>query len=132
MIKLRGHHLVCLHFYQGEGYSEEFIANLNNLMDRAGRDEKVAVVDISDDVCIRCPYLSDNKCMHKTDSDQVIKQLDDLALQLLNVKAGDHVKWADIRKKVMSTPEHWFSQFCDGCDWKYLCQRIKKNKIAKY
>ncbi|HDL01563.1 MAG TPA: DUF1284 domain-containing protein, partial [candidate division Zixibacteria bacterium] len=31
MVRLRAHHLICLHFYRGEGYSEGFIENLETV-----------------------------------------------------------------------------------------------------
>lgn len=42
MIRLRGHHLICLHFYRGEGYSREFVENLEDIVRRAkgGRRNK--------------------------------------------------------------------------------------------
>ena len=32
MAKLRGHHLICLHFYEGEGYDEPFIKSLEKVI----------------------------------------------------------------------------------------------------
>jgi len=47
--KLRGHHLICLNFFRGEGYSEDFIKNIYSVM----KKEKVEIVKGADDVCAR-------------------------------------------------------------------------------
>ena len=65
MLKLRGHHLVCLHYFQGEGYSREFVCNLQELVHRAEKGEPVEVVVGPDDVCRACPNLRKGRCRHK-------------------------------------------------------------------
>ena len=56
-MKLRGHHLVCLHFFTGEGYTKEFIDNLNRILKKAEAGEEIEVINSADDVCIKCPYF---------------------------------------------------------------------------
>lgn len=128
MIRFRGHHLVCLHFFAGEGYSREFVDNLRHLLQRAGRGEKITVTEGADDVCRACPHLVENHCSHKPDSEQEVRRLDDSALRFLAVENGDSVKWQDLRSKVLSAPAHWLLLFCKDCDWEKLCRREQKTK----
>lgn len=130
MIRLRGHHLICLHFFQGEGYNKEFVDNLRKLLQRAGHDEEIEVVEGADDVCLACPHLSENQCVHKGDADQEIRRLDSNALELLVVRPGEKVKWGEICLKVKSAPGAWFLAFCLGCDWEGLCQREQKQRMS--
>lgn len=123
MISFRGHHLVCLHFFQGEGYSREFVDNLRHLLQKADEDGEIVVVEGADDVCRACPHLEGNRCSHKQDSDREVRRLDGDALRLLEVKPGDRIKWQDLRLKVQSASDEWFALFCGGCDWKDLCSR---------
>ena len=44
-VRLRGHHFVCLQFFRGEGYSEEFVTQLAVLLDRAANEPAEAVDD---------------------------------------------------------------------------------------
>ncbi|ADL08242.1 DUF1284 domain-containing protein [Thermosediminibacter oceani] len=125
MIRFRGHHLICLHFFQGEGYNREFVDNLKGLVDRAGRGEEIEVVEGPDDVCRACPYLSGNRCAHKEGADQEIRQLDGKALSFLKISAGQRVNWLKLKEKIKSAPEHWFSSFCRGCDWESVCDRVR-------
>ena len=36
--QLRGHHLICLQFYRGEGYSGGFVSNLQRVRDASLED----------------------------------------------------------------------------------------------
>ncbi len=125
-MKLRGHHLVCLHFYRGEGYSPEYVEHLWKVVKRAENGEKIEVISGADDVCQVCPYLKDEHCGHKDEADEEIRKLDQRALDFLKVNLGDHVAWEDLRKKVLSAPKSWFESFCGGCDWFALCNRIRE------
>lgn len=126
MIKFRGHHLICLHFFKGEGYNEEFVTNLSNLVTRANASESIIVTLDADDVCKACPYLEENSCKHKPDSEEQIRNLDNRALGLLGLIPGQSVIWHEIRSQVDLAPNEWFSSFCAGCDWKSLCTEIKR------
>lgn len=57
MVRLRGHHLICLQFYRGEGYNQDFIKHLFNILERV-QYEDVEVVEGVDEVCSVCPYNS--------------------------------------------------------------------------
>jgi hypothetical protein len=118
MIKFRGHHLICLHFFKGEGYSEEFVQNLSDLITRANANETIIVTQGADDVCKACPYLEESSCKHKPDSEEQIRKLDDSALRLLGLNPGQIVIWHEIRSQVDLTPKEWFSSFCADCEWK--------------
>jgi len=129
MIKFRGHHLICLQFYRGEGYNEEFIVNLRDLITRANASESIIVTQGADDVCKACPYLKENTCKHKPDSEEQIKNLDNRALDLLGLYLNQIVLWHDIRSQVDLATKEWFSSFCADCDWKNLCNEIKREGV---
>ncbi len=76
--KLRGHHLICLNFFRGEGYSDDFIKNIYSVVGK----EKVEIVEGADDVCSRCPYLKENKCSNNEYTDEKILLQDKAALKL--------------------------------------------------
>ncbi len=64
VIKLRGHHLVCLHFFKGEGYNPEYIENLREILRRAEAGEEIEVSSGVDDVCRMCPNLKGEICFY--------------------------------------------------------------------
>jgi hypothetical protein len=119
--KLRGHHLICLHFFSGEGYSEEFIENLGETLRQAERSG-IEVADGADDVCRRCPYLNDEKCSYGENSHEEIKGMDGFALKLLNESPGNKTGWADLREKVTDIFPLWHERHCLRCGWRRACE----------
>ncbi len=115
--KLRGHHLICLNFFRGEGYSEEFIKNIYSVI----RKEKVEIVKGADDVCARCPYLKDNKCSSNEYTDEKIMLQDKEALELLGFRQGMIVDWRIISDKLPRIMEEWKKQFCLDCGYQKVC-----------
>ncbi|MEW6540438.1 MAG: DUF1284 domain-containing protein [Bacillota bacterium] len=118
MVKLRGHHLICLHFFKGEGYSRNFIDNLANVIEKAGRNG-IEIVDGTDDVCGACPYNRDGFCTYSENADQGIRRLDELAVGLLHV--GNAIGWEDLKRRIPGIIEVWKEEACMECDWKPTC-----------
>jgi hypothetical protein len=123
MIRLRGHHLICLNYYRGEGYDRVFIENLEDIMRRANQGEKIEVVAGADDICRVCPTLRGGKCVAKPGMDAEIRKLDTQATAHLAVEIGARVLWREIKSQVAATPKEWLAAFCAGCDWETVCNR---------
>ncbi len=117
---LRGHHLVCLQFYRGEGYDRPFIDNLTDIIDRA-ETEGVFVVEGPDDVCRCCPYLKGTVCKYTEDSEEEIKEMDRRAMEFLAVKAGEKLHWSHVRERLPEIFGKWAELYCEGCHWRKAC-----------
>lgn len=121
MVRLRGHHLICLHFFQGEGYEEGFVENLRNVMARMGGGEEIEVVAVADDICCSCPWLVGDRCTSSDKAEEEIRELDNAALDCLGLAAGERILWEEIKNKVNLVPKAWYSSFCEGCEWERIC-----------
>ncbi|OGW46813.1 MAG: hypothetical protein A2Y66_03990 [Nitrospirae bacterium RBG_13_41_22] len=128
MIKLRGHHLICLHFFKGEGYNPEFVANLREILKRVEAGEEVKVHPGPDDVCKMCPYLKGEICFYDEDAEAGIREMDRKAIRLLGLKTKESVKWIDIREKVPDILHIWAREHCRECDWRTVCEK----EIGRY
>jgi hypothetical protein len=117
---LRGHHLICLNFFRGEGYSEEFIENLYAVI----KKEKLEIVTGADDVCRKCPYLKEEKCRSSDYTDEKIHLQDNEALRLLGFKPGMIVEWKKIASKLPNIIEEWKAEFCLACGYRKVCFNI--------
>ena len=115
--KLRGHHLICLHFFKGEGYSEEFIENIYNVL----QNPKMQVVDGVDDICAKCPYLKNSKCASREYSDEDIRAQDREALRLLELEPSAIVEWENIAAILPPILDEWKSMFCGECSYLNVC-----------
>jgi len=67
MIRLRGHHLLCLQGFQGLGYDDRSVARLHELYGAIEADPStpVEVVEGPDAMCEPCPHLSGETCVRK-------------------------------------------------------------------
>lgn len=126
-VRLRPHHLVCLQFYRGEGYSDSFIANLDRIFARLA-DEPALVVGGADDVCGFCPELdSDSVCASESaGGESEIGRIDALACCVLDVKPGERITLAEARVRLADDAfavGRWRAEACDGCAWESVCER---------
>jgi hypothetical protein len=120
-IRLRGHHLICLHFFSGEGYALEFIANLRKVLERAGSGEDITICTGADDICCKCSHLKGERCLADENSDVEIREMDRRALKLLRLKADEKVQWELIKDKIPEIIEEWTKAYCNACDWRKAC-----------
>ena len=118
MSRLRGHHLICLNFFKGEGYSREFSENIWGILE----NEKIQVVFGADDVCIKCPYLKNGLCVYSEKAEESVTELDQMAYRLLDVYPGDTVRWDEIKRKIPRIMKKWKDFACADCDWKNVCE----------
>ncbi|AEA46222.1 DUF1284 domain-containing protein [Archaeoglobus veneficus] len=126
MVRFRGHHLICLHFFKGEGYNREFVENLLRALKDAERTG-VEVVDGADDVCATCPHNSSGVCAYSSTADAEIRELDKLALNLLSISPGSKVSWSEIRAKIPEIMDVWRQKACTTCDWRNVCHAERSN-----
>jgi hypothetical protein len=117
-MEFRGHHFICLHFFRGEGYTPEFIKNLESLFSEIDERE-IKVIMGADDICKPCPNLMDGLC---TKGEEKIAELDLLAMNLLNIKPGDLVRWRDVRNKLAEVLPIWKKYACFDCEYKDVCK----------
>lgn len=126
-IRLRGHHLLCLLTYTGEGYSPDFVENYDKISARLAGGEMITIIDGPDDVCE--PLLCDADCHCYGNS--VIKR-DRIALSSLSrqlnqtLQSGSTLSLTtDLLEKLRSAfTAGTIRQACTGCEWSDLCTKI--------
>ena len=122
MLKFRGHHLICLHFFNGEGYDETFIKNLRDILKRTSKEE-ITISSGADDVCAECSYLKNYRCCYSENADKEILEMDNKALELLGHSHNDTVRWEELENKIPGIFPEWFSLYCRECEWKGACEK---------
>lgn len=119
-MKLRGHHLICLHFFKGEGYTSEFVKNLEVILSKVETRE-VRIVMGPDDLCKACPNLSGERC---TKGEKKITELELLALNLLKGNPGDTIEWEDIKERLPEILDRWKKRACLDCEYEEVCKSV--------
>ncbi len=127
---LRGHHLICLHFFNGEGYNEAFIENLRETLSLTDKED-ITISSGADDICTRCPWLKEGRCEYDRNADKEIREMDSKALELLGLSPGSRIKWQTLRRKIPGIFPVWFSLYCRECDWRGACEKDQLFKELK-
>lgn len=122
MPNLRGHHLICLHFFRGEGYDMAFVKNLKQVL-KSAELSPVRVACGIDDVCDKCPHMEDDSCRYTPHSEVEIKEMDKMALELLCLTLHSEVGWMEVREKVSGIFRSWHKSYCHTCGWKRACEK---------
>ncbi|RDV83578.1 DUF1284 domain-containing protein [Ammonifex thiophilus] len=121
MVRLRGHHLICLQFFRGEGYSQEFVRNLEEILCRLSRGEEVEIVEGADLVCSLCPFLQKGRCTNGPEAEVKVKARDAFALAGLGLQPGTRVDWVEVKRRFRRLPLEWLKEHCKGCEWQRIC-----------
>ena len=118
MLRLRAHHLLCTRLYEGKGYSEDFVLNMNRVvreLDDPGQE--VQLLASPDDVCIACPNLGSAGSRCTLDNDNA-SGMDMKVCDALECRAGEIYTSRELleRLKNKMTPE-LFETVCGECSW---------------
>ncbi len=116
-IRLRAHHLLCIHGFRGQGYSPLFVANMARLVDRlcANPRTQINLVSGADDVCSACPHMSDGVCWRP---DQKVDDLDLSVRTKLGLDDGFTGSWSSILDTIRDRIDPLrLEDVCGGCRW---------------
>lgn len=120
-IRIRGHTLLCLQGFRGEGYSHGFIENLARIhRELIGHPETwVEVVEAPDTVCGACPHLISSGCaLHGDDSEGDMRMQDRHVLSLLGLQSGTRMQWGEILNRIrVSVKGSDLPGICGQCRW---------------
>ena len=119
-LSLRGHMLLCLQGFRGEGYDERFIANLEAIHTRLQSDPgiRVRLTDVPDQVCGACPHLQGGCTLRGPDFEKQIVSQDRQVLGLLGLSAGQVIPWREITDRIRRRMRgDMLPGICGTCRW---------------
>ncbi|MGN0622606.1 MAG: DUF1284 domain-containing protein [Oscillospiraceae bacterium] len=117
--RIRPHHALCIQFFEGKGYSEEFTENMTRLIGELEKNALVEIVCGSDVLCKKCPHCKDNGC----ESGEKTERYDRAVMELCGfcegeiLSAGEFLKAAE--EKIIFAGK--LEQVCSECAWSYIC-----------
>ena len=120
-VRVRGHTLLCLQGFRGEGYSPEFVENMA-MIHRTLNDNPEALVEVvasPDTVCGACPHQQSMGCtLNGEQSEREMQAQDRVVLEKLGLKADSHVRWRDILERIRrSVSGDDLPSICGTCRW---------------
>ncbi|AWI56278.1 DUF1284 domain-containing protein [Sinorhizobium fredii] len=130
MVRLRGHHLLCLLTFVGEGYTPAFTGNFRLIAARLSAGEEIEIVEGPDDIC--APML-DRPEAHCRNND--IRDRDAWALAAIDERLGIALKTGSVLNLDGQRLDALRAAFaagliraaCHECEWSGLCTRIARD-----
>ncbi|MEF9959269.1 MAG: DUF1284 domain-containing protein [Niameybacter sp.] len=129
ILKLRPHHINCIFFYEGRGYSQKFVENMDQVVAYLLEhfEQNIILEKSIDHLCKDCPNLVEAVCKN----DSKIELLDKETLKQYNLQEQQVYTFKEIVENIYSHyNEHTFSKICSSCEW-YKQGVCSKEKIAK-
>jgi len=120
-IKLRGHTLLCLQGFRGEGYSPEFVSNMAAIhrMLNEDLDRQIEVIASPDTVCAACPHRQSSGCtLNGARSETEMVEQDHEVMRRLGLVAGDRLRYGDLLERIRkSVRGDDLPSICGNCRW---------------
>jgi hypothetical protein len=118
MIRLRGHHLLCLLGYRGLGYSPAFVERMTQVYEALRRmpQRPVRVVFGPDDLCAAFPAQGDSHCLEER-----VLARDERVRTRLGLRVGAQLPFAEVLARVRTgvLPDD-IARWCATCPWQPL------------
>ncbi len=119
-MNIRAHHLLCMKYFKGKGYSEDFVSNFYEVIKKLKDNPVIKVVDYPGVICGSCPHNVDDRCVKKPDSEKKVKEKDDRIMKILGVGLNQQIKAADASNLVNLKLDK-LKELCKDCEWKKYC-----------
>lgn len=113
---LRPHHLQCIKYFVGNGYSNQFTNNMNEIINTINNGEPIEIVFGMDSICSCCPNNDNGVCL----SENKVTRYDKAIADYLKIK--EHVSYRNL-----FLDENKLN-VCKDCEWHNLCLEIERRK----
>ena len=119
-IPLRPHHGLCLGFFRGKGYSEEFVHNMTRVAaSLAAEDPVICLTPGPDALCRACPRRQGDGC---ADGEKPLRY-DAAVLSLCGLEPGAYLRWSAFRALLRARvlEPGLLGEVCGDCQWAENC-----------
>ena len=116
--KIRAHHGMCLSFFQGKGYSGDFVEDMVRMKAILAENPEIILMDGPDDICAACPNRLTETCAEKA------SRYDREVLRRCGLSVGERLPYREFSRKVIETilRPGVRAEICGDCQWSSLCR----------
>lgn len=124
MIKLRGHHILCIEGFIGHGYSTQFVENMKKIISELERNPDILLLNSSDDICSCCPNLCEGRCMNENGGEDDVKKMDSQFYKKTGLCVGKVYKYSNIKNIIYNVFKNKsdLNGICNICSWNRICK----------
>lgn len=117
--KIRAHHGMCIAFFQGKGYSNDFTAHMGEMIHKLESNPTICITAQTDAICRKCPNNIQGICETECKAAAYDRQV----LWRCGLSDGMILPYADFKKSVY---EHILlpgkrEEICGTCQWSEIC-----------
>ena len=117
--KIRPHHGMCIAFFEGKGYSNEFTAHMSEMIHKLENNPTICISTQTDAICLKCP----NNIQEVCETESKVAEYDRQVLKRCGLSDGMIIPYADFKKAVY---EHILipgrrEEICGNCQWSEIC-----------
>lgn len=130
-ISIRAHHLACIpRFYHG-GYNKRFAKNMKNICAKIRKNPSIKIkvlVGKLDDVCMKCPYKCENRCMQSKGIGKWVVAQDKNVAKYLKLKTNSiHPAREVFNLSMNKINENTIKSVCKNCIFLDNCINVGIN-----
>lgn len=121
IVSLRPHHGLCIRFFEGKGYNEEFIKHMTQLISSLEEQTQICITVGCDSVCGRCPNFDGARC----NSEDRVLSFDRKVMDFAGISDKQRLTYKELQKKIedgIFAPNR-FEQVCGDCAWGEICHK---------
>lgn len=114
---IRAHHGMCLYFFQGKGYSGDFVENMGAMKAVLEENPEICLMEGPDDIYAACPNKLTETCAEKA------SRYDREVLRRCGLSVGETLPYEEFSRKVIETilRPGIRAEICGDCQWSGLC-----------
>lgn len=117
--KIRPHHGLCLQFFEGKGYSKEFVENMYQVQEAARKNAPIELRFGKDTVCEKCPNFQGEACLNQGK----VEEMDRKVTELCNLYEGQIMGVSEylnlVQDKILKVNQ--LEYVCSTCSWYTIC-----------
>lgn len=119
--QIRAHHGMCLAFFQGKGYSDEFTGHMGKMKRFLTRNPVVRILAGADEICGPCPNNEGGICRDAAKTEGYDRKV----LSLCGIREGSELFWQDfegmVRENILEAGKR--EEICGDCQWNSICSK---------
>lgn len=124
--RLRPHHGMCIAFFQGKGYSEEFTEHMKKIIEKLENNASIYLTLQTDIICKKCPNNIQGIC----NTDEKVAAYDQKVLEVCGWEEGMQLSYFDFRQnihnKILRCGKR--EKICGDCEWNEICHFNEREK----
>lgn len=123
---IRPHHLLCLQFFEGKGYSDSFVKHMTEIHDKLLEENpKIHLVKGTDDICKSCPNNERGRC----NKESSVSGNDMRTYEAIKDEVNGDGTWEELTELVYKNiiNQNKLKQVCETCRWSDICMKIENN-----